>query len=45
MTIIAGDFTGLIKALLGLGCEDFNDIVFVRRPVRIDGRWHCEVVL
>lgn len=45
MNIIAKDFTGLIKAILGLGCDDFASVVWVRQPVRINGMWRATVAL
>lgn len=45
MNIIAKDFTGLIKAILGLGCDDFASVVWVRQPVRVNGIWHAKVAL
>lgn len=45
MTIIAKDYTGLVKALINAGCTDLASIVWIKQPVRINGTWHAEVVL
>lgn len=45
MNIIAKDLTGLIKAILCLGFDDFASVVWVRQPARINGMWHAEVAL
>lgn len=45
MNINAKDFTGLVKVILNLGCDDFASVVWVRQPVRINGVWHAEVML
>lgn len=45
MNIIEKDFTGLIKEILGLGCDDFASVVWVRQPVRVNGMWHAKVAL
>ncbi len=41
--IIAGQATGLYRALLNMGYRDFSSIVWRRSPVRINGVWQCEV--
>lgn len=45
MNINAKDFTGLVKAILGIGHDDFASVVWVRQPVRLNGMWRAEVVL
>lgn len=45
MNIIAKDYTGLIKALLSAGLNDFGSIQWLRTPVRINGTWHAKVKL
>lgn len=41
--IIAGQVTGLYRALLNMGYRDMKSIVWHRSPVRINGVWQCEV--
>lgn len=45
MNIIAKNYTGLVKALLSAGLQDFASIKWVRQPVRVNGMWRAEVEL
>lgn len=45
MNIIAKNFTGVLKALVAVGCQDFSKVVWLRQPARINGMWRAKVAL
>jgi len=45
MNIISKDFTGLVKALLNMGCTDFAAVTWIAQPIRKNGRWRAKVAL
>lgn len=45
LTIIAGQASGLMKCLIGMGLINLHGVNFVRQPFRVKGVWRCEVML
>lgn len=43
ITIITRQATGVMLALLNMGIEDLQSVVWLRSPVRINGVWRAEV--